>query len=185
MNLQKENPVTMRQIDRSAIRSTNGTAKYALLQIVRIRFRAFEAKFARSPKPDEPIFFDESLSHPVKASFEETRAQLERGAREARVDLDPVLHFLGLSYRAKSNRQSTADASARRGGHHSAQTHHSNRRDSEASTGWNRFLANERLHRQHRITREELQTLSAASFQGDATERDYLLVLETVRLQHK
>jgi hypothetical protein len=147
-----------------------------------LRVRAFETKFGRLPKPDEPIFFDESLTHPAKASTNEVRAQLERGAREARVDLDPVLHFLGLSYRPTSIPRSRADTLARRGGAHSVQ---SNRRDSDSSTGGNGFLTNERLHRRHRITREELQTLSAASFLGEATERDYLLVLETIRLQGK
>ena len=168
----------MRRIDRSAMRDADAAAKYALLQIVRIRFRAFENKFGRLPKADEPIFFEQSASHPVKASIEETRAQLERSARDARVDLDPVLHFLGLSYRPTSVRRFTADTIARRGGAHSV---HSNRRGPDASTGGNGFLTNESLHRRHRITREELQTLSAASFLGDATERDYLLVLETIR----
>ena len=167
----------MRRVDRSATRHADAAAKNALLQIVRVRFRAFEAKFGRLPKPDEPIFFDQSSSHPVKASIEETRAQLERGALEARVDLDPVLHFLGLSYRPTSIQRS-ADTIARRGGAHSVR---SNRRDSDASTGGNGFLTNERLHRRYQITSDELQTLSGASFLGEATEQDYLLVLDTIR----
>jgi hypothetical protein len=170
----------MRKVDSSDTRKAGGTAKYGLLQIVRVRFRAFEEKFGRLPKPDEPIFFDESLTHPVKASTGEIRAQLERGAREARVDIDPVLQFLRLSCRVKSIR-SAADANARRGSARSVQPYRSDRRDLDASTGGNGFLTNERLRRRHRITREELQTLSATSFLADATERDYLLVLETIR----
>ena len=172
----------MLRVDRSAMGNADATARYALLQIVRVRFAAFEAKFGRLPKPDEPIFFDDSFSHPVKAGVRETRAQLEQGARETRVELYPVLRFLGLSYNVKSIRRPASDAYVRSGGRHAAQLRTSNRRESGVSSGWNRFLANESLHRRHRITREELQALSATAFLGEATtERDFLLILEMIR----
>ena len=97
-----------------------------------------------------------------------------------------MLHFLGLSScGVKSVRRSAAHATARTRRPHSAKSHYSDRGWFEESTGGNGFLTNERLHRRHRITREELQTLSAASYLGEATEQDYLLVLETIRMRHK
>jgi hypothetical protein len=173
----------MLRAHRSTTASADSRGTYALLQIVRVRFRAFELKFGRLPKPDEPIFFDESQSYPVKATISETRAQLKRGARDARVELDPVLHFLGLSSRGvKRVRRAPAHASVRTAGPRCAKACHSDRSRSEAFTGWNWFLANTRLHRRHGITRQEFQTLSATSFLGEAsTERDLLLVLDTIR----
>jgi len=81
----------------SETKTPDPDARYALLLIVRVRLRAFEAKFGRLPEPNEPIFFDETQDHPVRASISEARAQLERGAREAGVKVGPVLRFLRLS----------------------------------------------------------------------------------------
>src|SRR5262249_60183544 len=85
------------RIAKSATRPDHALAKPALPQIARVRFRAFEAKFGRLPKPDEPIFFDESDNQPVKASMADARSQLERGAKQAGVQVDPVLQFLGFT----------------------------------------------------------------------------------------
>jgi len=177
----REKPVQMLHSDRSVTRTSDSAAKAALLQIVCIRFRAFEAKFGRLPKPDEPIFFDETQSHPVKASISEAGAQLEQGARAARVNVEPVLSFLGLSPRKLRSFRRT-DEGTRRVFAYIARSHQSNRRESGFSAGWNRFLANERLRRRHRITREELRALSSTAFLGEPkTERQFLFILETIR----
>lgn len=161
----------------------DSSAKYGLLQIIRIRFRYFEEKFGRLPKPDEPLFFDESQSYPLKASIAETRAQLAQAAHQALVNLGPVLGFLGLAEdKAKSVPRPAPGQSARNGGRPVAQSSLSNRGESQAKAGWSRFLANERLHRRHRINRKELQAISNASFLGEArSDRDYLLVLKIIR----
>lgn len=161
----------------------DSSARYNLLQIVRVRFRAFEEKFGRLPAPDEPLFFDETESHPVKASIAETRSQLAQAACEARVKLDPVLAFLGLApNKPKSIPRPVHDRSARKGVRLQPLTSLSNHRDSGASAGWDRFLANQPLRRRHRITRKELQTIARVSFLGEArSEREYLLVLKIIR----
>jgi len=82
--------------DRHANRTADFLAEYSLLRIVQIRFRDFEAKFGRSPRPDDPIFFDDSLDRPAKATTSQLRAQLEQAAREVGVRVDPVLCLLGL-----------------------------------------------------------------------------------------
>jgi len=176
----------MRQIDKSAVTSDHTLAKHALLQIIRVRFRAFEAKFGRLPKPDEPIFFDESHHQPVKASINDALAQLGRGAKQAGVSVDPVLEFLGFSSgRVKSSERFAADARARTVpslSYRSPRRHRSTLREANTSTGLGRFLANERLHRRHRITREELKALSSTAFLGTAsTERGFLSILRVIR----
>jgi hypothetical protein len=97
--------------DSRKARQAHQAAKIALLRILQVRFRAFERKFGRLPKPDEPVFFEESCENPVKADIAKARAQLAEGAREAGVELDPVLRFLGLSAGpAKVVRQSSQPA---------------------------------------------------------------------------
>ena len=84
----------MPRIFRNRSRESDEQAKIALLRITHIRFRAFAAKFGRDPRIDEPLFFDESQDQPVEAQGMELQEQLARGAREAGVELEPVLRFL-------------------------------------------------------------------------------------------
>ena len=155
----------------------------ALLQIVKVRFQAFEAKFGRLPEPNEPLFFDESQDHPVKANLTKTKAQLADGARRAGVELHPVLCFLGLAPKtqrmvARVGRETRALKAAR----NSRQLPDVRRPQSGARTPWDRFLANHRLHRRHRITRTELQELSRVSFLGETrSDADYIRILEMLR----
>ena len=160
--------------------------KHALLQIVCVRFRAFEAKFGRLPKRDEPIFFDESHHQPVEASMADARSQLERGAKQAGVSVDPVLQFLGFSpQKIRTGERLPSKASSRSVGspgrrlpRHPGSTY----RQASASTGSNRILADGRVLRRHRVTREELQALSSTAFLGEAgTERTLVSVLKVIR----
>jgi len=159
------------------------SAKTALIQIVRVRFRAFEAKFGRLPEPNEPLFFDESQNHPVKANISETRAQLAEGARNAGVELDPVLSFLGLAPKLPAKvRRPTRGNSARKPGRYHPQSSGRERTKPATGSSWERFLANDRLHRRHRITPGELQALSRVSFLGETrSNADYLLILRMIR----
>lgn len=172
----------MRRVDQSARGATESTPRHALLQIIRVRFRAFEARFGRLPKPDEPIFFDELVGRPLKASLPQAQAQLEQGAREARVDIHPVLRFLGLSPEtANSSRRSIARTSARKPQPHSRLAQ-SSMRSRETSSGLDRFLADKGLHRRHRITDQELQSLSGVANLGEvASEGVFLKILEILR----
>ena len=152
--------------------------KDGLLAIASHRFRAFEAKFGRSPKPDEPIFFDESKSAPTKASLADTRAQLEEGARAAGVRLDPILRFLRL---APAEATSKA-GSLRTGCRDRLQPYRAARNESRGSYGWRQFLADKRLHRRHGITHTELSALSQVALLGKArSARDYISILEIIR----
>jgi hypothetical protein len=48
--------------------------------------------------------------------------------------------------------------------------------------GIRRFLSNERLHRRHRITPEELEAVSSAALLGKVTtEREFLSILDIIR----
>src|SRR5262249_13995501 len=176
----------MRRIDRSATITDQAMVKHSLLRIVCVRFRAFEAKFGRLPKRDEPIFFDESHHQPVKASMVDARSQLERGAKQAGVSVDPVLQFLGFSpQKIRTGERLPSKASSRSVGslsHRLPRHPGSTYRQTSASTGWNRFLADGRVLRRHRVTRQELQALSSTAFLGEVrTERTLLSVLNLIR----
>ena len=179
----------MPRIDCSSGRNDDSRAKYALLRIARVRFQAFETRFGRIPKLDEPIFFDEASDHPAKASLHEARAQIERAAREARVALEPVLCLLGLSRHiaddVKSGDRRASHESLMKSRLRFPQSRAISRKRSSTAGGWKRFLSDKRLHRRHRVTRQELQTLSRTAFLGETcTEQDFLLVLAAIR-QHK
>ena len=173
----------MRYVFRAGSSEPDLQARIALLGIVRVRFFAFESKFGRQPLKDEPLFFDESQSQPIRADIGETRTQLARAARSAGVELDLVLNFLGLSStKANIAQRSATLPSARQGGRYRAQPIGSDRRKLENRAGWNRFLVNERLHRRHRITPGELKALSGVSLLGHAgSEGDFLMILKLLR----
>jgi len=158
-------------------------AKQSLLAIIRVRFRAFERKFGRTPKPDEPLFFDELRSQPTKASPDDVRTQLAEGARIARVRLDPILQFLGLdSEKAQHKSRVVKYRLAKRAHHLRAHPSPSIREESGSSLGLKQFLADKELHSRYGITRNELGMLSKVAFLGGAQdERDYLLVLKMIR----
>lgn len=173
----------MPRIVRDCSREPDGHAKIALLKIVHVRFRAFQAKFGRDPRVDEPLFFDEALDQPVKAPTNQVQAQLARGAREAGVELAPVLTLLAQpNNHVHAARRSARGLSSREAGRYRSRSGAGDREEGGTRPGWTRFLANEGLHRRHRITPGELQALSRASFLGEArSESDYLLMLRIIR----
>jgi hypothetical protein len=151
--------------------------------VVRYRFSAFRAKFGREPKPVEPLFFDPSKSVPVKASLHEARAQIEEAATVVGIDAGPVVRFLKLD----SALPQQADGS----GHHPGQVipeprkprrTRSNRNSPKTTSVWERFATNERLHRLHGITRQELKTISGLAMMGQVhNSRDFLHILGLIR----
>jgi hypothetical protein len=70
----------------------------ALLEIAKIRFRAFRERFGREPEPDEPLLFDPSEDEPIEASWSERMLQVLAAASVTDVDAAPVLQFLGFEY---------------------------------------------------------------------------------------
>ena len=173
----------MPRVLRDRSRESDEQAKVALLKITHIRFRAFVARFGRDPLIDEPLFFDESQDQPVQAQGCEVQAQLARSAREAGVELEPVLNLLAQpNQQAHVARRSTWGLSSRKAGRYQSRPGAGDRAAEGTRTGWTRFLANERLHRRHRITPDELQALSKASFLGETrSEADFLLMLRIIR----
>ena len=167
----------------SASAFTNLPAKSALLEIVRVRFRTFERKFGRLPKPDEPLFFDSSKEYPVKADLAQARAQILEAARQAKVDPDLVLAFLGFSKpAAKSIRRTASFAGRGTAAGHQARTRSPKPIQIGKTSAWTRFLADQRLHRRYRITPEELTALSRVAFMGQVRDqRTYLAVLKGLR----
>jgi hypothetical protein len=155
--------------------SSDDYAKHGLLAIASLRFQAFEAKFGRSPKPDDPLFFDESKDTPIKASLADTCAQLEEGARRAGVNVDPILRFLGL---APIERTSCATQTQIEERPHLQPC----RAERRPIYGWEQFLADRTLHLRHGITQTELRAMSEVAFLGSArSARDYLLILDIIR----
>ena len=165
---------------------SDGQAEIALLKIAHLRFRAFHAKFGREPRIDEPLFFDESQDQPIKARSNEVQAQLARSAREAGVELEPVLSLLGLSkHYGQAARRSARGLSSRNAGRYHSRVA-GGLSDGGTRAAWNRFVGNDLLHRRNRITPGELQTLSKISFLGEAeSESDYLLILRIIRARQQ
>ena len=171
----------MPRIFRDRSRESDGQAKIALLKIAHVRFRAFAAKFGRDPRIDEPLFFDESQDQPVEAQASEVQEQLARGAREAGVELEPVLNLLAQPNHHVA-RRSARGLSSRKAGRYHSRAGAGDRALGGTRTGWARFLTNERLHRRHGVTPNELQALSEVSFLGETrSESDFLLMLRIIR----
>ena len=154
--------------------------KCSLIVIVRYRFSAFRAKFGREPKPVEPLFFEPSKSVPVKASLLKARAQIEEAATAAGIDAEPVIRFLNLD-----------SVEADRSGHQRGQViaeprdsrrTRSNQHSPKTTSVWEQFATDKRLHRLHRITRQELKTISSLAMMGQVhNSRDLLHILSLIR----
>ena len=155
-------------------------ARTGLIRIAHFRFKAFTAKFKREPGIHDPIFFDETKDSPIESDPAKYRTQLEEAARTVGVHLEPVLKLLGQT--AEGNHRSASiprrDASRR--------SQNKQTRPDSAMPGtrspWTRFLSDERVCRRYKITRNERELLSGASFLGEARQlEDFLLVLNTIR----
>jgi hypothetical protein len=164
--------------------SANPCPRCALLTVVRYRFSAFRAQFGREPTPVEPLFFNPLKRVPVKASLQEARAQIEEAAAAGGIDAGPVIRFLKLD---SAIVQQEVDGA----GHHPGQAlakpgkswrARGNYNRPKTTPAWERFATNERLHRIHAITRQELKMISGVALMGQVrNSRDFLHILSLIR----
>lgn len=77
----------------------------ATLEVFRMRYQAFYARFGRDPEPDEPLFFDPEQELPVAPESSVIRSQIIAAAAAAGVDSGLVLDFMreGSRQRAREN----------------------------------------------------------------------------------
>jgi hypothetical protein len=73
----------------------------ATLEVFRMRYQAFYARFGRDPEPDEPLFFDPEQEQPVAPDGAVIRSQIIAAAAAARVDAGLVLDFMKVGRRAR------------------------------------------------------------------------------------
>ncbi len=155
--------------------------KCALLEVIRYRFRAFEAKFGRKPASDEPLFFDPSESHPVLASQTEFREQVRIAASASCLDVGPIYGLLEVDQRSVEkegtedcHRDSRSEPRRRGWPEHRYEANH--------PSAWELFVRNRNLHRRYGITPEELTVLSKVRKLGEAhNSRDLLFILSVIR----
>src|SRR5215467_1953877 len=74
----------------------------ATLEVFRVRYKAFCARFGRDPEPDETLFFDPEQDSPVPPESAVIRSQILAAAAEARVDAGLVLDFMREGSRQRS-----------------------------------------------------------------------------------
>ncbi len=67
-----------------------------MLKIASVRFQAFRDRFGRDPYPDEPLFFDPGMDHPVAPGSAVMRTQLLAAASATRSDQATLLKYFGL-----------------------------------------------------------------------------------------
>lgn len=164
--------------------TTELEAKFSLIQIARVRFRAFEAKFQRKPEPQDPLFFDESEDWPIKADLRTTRRQMVEAARALGIRLEPVLQFLGLEPRenAKAARRSARIVDCPTSSGSRIQMSKSRPVRSTASSSWRQCLTNDLFRSRHRITAGEVEALSKVALMGRVrNEGDLLFILKMIR----
>jgi len=152
--------------------------------VVRYCFSAFRTQFGREPTPVEPLFFDPLKRVPVKASLHEARAQIEQAAAAGGIDAGPVIRFLKLD-------SAIAQQGTNGSGHNPTQViakpgksrrSRSNHNGPKTTSVWERFATNERLHRLHGITRQELKMISGLAMMGQVrNSRDFLHILGLIR----
>ena len=162
--------------------------KCSLFLVIRHRFEAFGAQFGREPKATEPLFFDPSKSRPVKASLSDARRQIEAAATAVGVEAAPILRLLKLDSTIRERKAPPIGRSpvhsvtngARSGVPASRVS--TNCQQPNLGSAWERFVRNERLHRLHKVTRQELKTLSGLAMMGEIrNSRDMLYILKLIR----
>jgi hypothetical protein len=68
-----------------------------MIRLTSHRFAMFSKQFGRLPEEDDELFFDETLSHPVRASREEIRCQVLEASEAYGLNCFSMLSFLGLN----------------------------------------------------------------------------------------
>jgi hypothetical protein len=71
--------------------------KCSMIRLTSHRFAMFSKQFGRLPEQDDELFFDETLSHPVRASRDEIRSQVLAASEAYGLNCVSMLSFLGLS----------------------------------------------------------------------------------------
>src|SRR5208337_3087839 len=69
----------------------------SLIRLTSHRFAIFHKKFGRLPELNDELFFDETLTKPVRASQEVIRNQIFSAAQAHGLDCFALLSYLGLS----------------------------------------------------------------------------------------
>jgi hypothetical protein len=69
----------------------------SMIRLTSYRFAMFSKQFGRLPEQDEELFFDGTLSHPVRASHNEIRNQVLEASEAYGLNCSSLLNFLGLS----------------------------------------------------------------------------------------
>ncbi len=78
----------------------------SLIRLTSHRFAIFHKKFGRLPELNDELFFDETLTKPVRASQEVIRNQIFSAAQAHGLDCFALLSYLGLSATATCDERS-------------------------------------------------------------------------------
>ena len=68
-----------------------------MIRLTSHRFAMFSKQFGRLPEPNDELFFDGTLSHPVRATHDEIRHQVLEASEVYGLNCLSLLSFLGLS----------------------------------------------------------------------------------------
>jgi hypothetical protein len=68
-----------------------------MIRLTSHRFAMFTKRFGRLPELNDELFFDETLSHPVRATRNEIRNQVLEASEAYGLNCFSLLNFLGLS----------------------------------------------------------------------------------------
>ena len=68
-----------------------------MIRLTSPRFAMFSKQFGRLPEENDELFFDGTLSHPVRATRNEIRTQVLEASEAYGLNCFSLLNFLGLS----------------------------------------------------------------------------------------
>ena len=71
--------------------------KCSMIRLTSHRFAMFSKQFGRLPEEDDELFFDGTLSHPVRATRDEIRTQVLEASEAYGLNCFSLLSFLGLN----------------------------------------------------------------------------------------
>ena len=71
--------------------------KCSMIRLISHRFAMFSKQFGRLPEEHDELFFDETLSHPVRATRNEIRSQVLEASEAYGLNCFSLLSFLKLN----------------------------------------------------------------------------------------
>jgi hypothetical protein len=83
--------------DTSCCTPSSPCIKCSMIRLISHRFTMFSKQFGRLPEEDDELFFDETLSHPVRATRDEIRNQVLEASEAYGLNCFSLLSFLGLN----------------------------------------------------------------------------------------